>query len=286
MNLVIVTGMSGAGKTKAVNALEDLGYYCVDNMPPQFLLSFVQLQEINKEGGARNNAVVIDARSQDTFADFLTALDTLRAEQTAFRLLFLDAEPAVLLQRYQESRRKHPLLDASHPSLQDAISRDRTLLAAVRAQADLVIDTSCLLPMQLKERIAGLFNTQEGASTLVQCLSFGFKNGLPADADLVFDVRCLPNPFYVPALKHQTGLDAPVMDYVAQWPQTQTLWAKLTDLLAFLLPLYIAEGKSQLTIAIGCTGGKHRSVATAAHLGDALRAQGIPVCVTHRDIDK
>ncbi len=285
MELIIVTGMSGAGKSKAVNALEDMGYFCVDNVPPQMLEKFAQLGQ-SSHGDAQRMAVVVDARGGDLFSDFAGALEQLRAGGYPLRLLFLDADDGVLLQRYKEGRRRHPLLERSALTIEDAIRQERELLAEARRQADFVIDTSFLSPAQLKERVAQTFLAAPAQGMMTQCISFGFKNGLPKEADLVFDVRCLPNPFYIPELREHTGLEAPVRDYVMKWPQSQELLRRLCGLLDFLMPLYIREGKSQLAIAVGCTGGRHRSVAFAQALGDHLAAQGLPVVVTHRDKDK
>lgn len=285
MELIIVTGMSGAGKSKAVNALEDMGYFCVDNVPPQMLEKFAQLGQ-SSHGDAQRMAVVVDARGGDLFSDFAGALEQLRRGGYPFRLLFLDADDGVLLQRYKEGRRRHPLLERSALTIEDAIRQERELLAEARRQADFVIDTTFLSPAQLKERVAQTFLTAPAQGMMTQCISFGFKNGLPKEADLVFDVRCLPNPFYIPELREHTGLEAPVRDYVMKWPQSQELLRRLCGLLDFLMPLYIREGKSQLAIAVGCTGGRHRSVAFAQALGEHLSAQGLPVVVTHRDKDK
>ena len=285
MELIIVTGMSGAGKSKAINALEDMGYFCVDNVPPQMLEKLAQLGR-SARGEDQRMAVVVDARAGEFFADFSQALEGLRAGGYPFRLLFLDAGDGVLLRRYKEGRRRHPLLERSALTTEDAIRQERELLADARRQADFVIDTSLLSPAQLKERVAQTFLSAPGQGMVVQCISFGFKNGLPQEADLVFDVRCLPNPFYLPELRDLTGLEAPVRDYVMKWPQSQELLQRLYSLLDFLLPLYVREGKSQLVIAVGCTGGRHRSVAFAQALGEHLSALSLPVVVTHRDKDK
>ena len=282
MELIIVTGLSGAGKSKVVNTLEDLGYFCVDNVPPQMLEKFAQLGRTS-QGNAQRMAMVVDSRGGEMFADFTGALRRLRKEGYPFRLLFLDADDEILLRRYKEGRRRHPLLERSALTIEDAIRQERDLLAQARQEADLVFDTSLTTPAQLRERVVETFLSTPAQGMTVQCISFGFKNGLPMEADLVFDVRCLPNPFYVPELKEHTGLEAPVRDYVMAAPQSRELLQRLFDLVDFLLPLYLQEGKSRLTIAVGCTGGRHRSVAFAQAIGEHLREGGAPVVITHRD---
>ena len=266
MDLIIVSGMSGAGKTKAINTLEDLGFYCVDNLPPKLL----PLLNAARTDANDHTAVVIDARCKEGFCDFEDALETLDRQRMAYKLVFLDADTPVLLQRYKETRRKHPVMEADNMSLEEAIERERALL---------------ILPAQLKEQIVALVTGTDGRQQLwIHCLSFGFKRGLPADADLVFDVRCLPNPFYDPKLKPMSGLDEPVASYVLGFEQARALLSKLQDLLRFSVPLYVSEGKSQLVVAVGCTGGQHRSVTFAQAIGDDLKAQGYTVTVTHRDM--
>lgn len=282
MELIIVTGLSGAGKSKVVNTLEDLGYFCVDNVPPQMLEKFAQLGRTS-QGNAQRMAMVVDSRGGEMFADFTGALRRLREEGYPFRLLFLDADDETLLRRYKEGRRRHPLLERSALTIEDAIRQERDLLAQARQEADFVFDTSLTSPAQLRERVVETFLSTPAQGMTVQCISFGFKNGLPMEADLVFDVRCLPNPFYVPELKEHTGLEAPVRDYVMAAPQSRELLQRLFDLVDFLLPLYLQEGKSRLTIAVGCTGGRHRSVAFAQAIGEHLREGGAPVVITHRD---
>ena len=282
MELIIVTGLSGAGKSKVVNTLEDLGYFCVDNVPPQMLEKFAQLGRTS-QGNAQRMAMVVDSRGGEMFADFTGALRRLREEGYPFRLLFLDADDEILLRRYKEGRRRHPLLERSALTIEDAIRQERDLLAQARQEADFVFDTSLTTPAQLRERVVETFLSTPAQGMTVQCISFGFKHGLPMEADLVFDVRCLPNPFYVPELKEHTGLEAPVRDYVMAAPQRRELLQRLFDLVDFLLPLYLQEGKSRLTIAVGCTGGRHRSVAFAQAIGEHLREGGAPVVITHRD---
>lgn len=285
MELIIVTGMSGAGKSKVINALEDLGYFCVDNVPPQMLEKFAQLGQ-SSQGSAQRMAVVVDARGGEMFGDFIGSLARLREAGYPFRLLFLDADDETLLRRYKEGRRRHPLLERSALTVEDAIRRERELLRQARQEADFVFDTSLTTPAQLRERVVQTFLASPAQGMLVQCISFGFKNGLPKESDLVFDVRCLPNPFYVPELRERTGLEAPVRDYIMAAPESRELLERLYALADFLVPLYVREGKSQLTIAVGCTGGRHRSVAFAQAMGEHLREQGLSVAITHRDKDR
>ncbi|MBE6907116.1 MAG: RNase adapter RapZ [Ruminococcaceae bacterium] len=285
MDFVLITGMSGSGKSRAIAAMEDIGYYCVDNLPPKMVKSFVDLcaqadDKIDKV------AIVIDARSKEIFGDLFDGLEEFVGVAGGFQTLFLDCDDSILVQRYKETRRKHPLMDQENPTVEGAISEERRLLSKIRDNADYIIDTTYLSVNQLREKVVDIFLDDRNQSMLVNCMSFGFKYGLPKEADLVFDVRCLPNPFYVPELKMKTGLEAPVREYVMQWKQTRQLVPKLLDLLDYLLPLYRDEGKTQLTIAIGCTGGKHRSVVFAQLLADHVRDQGIRCTVSHRDISK
>lgn len=285
MELVIVTGLSGAGKSKVINTLEDLGYFCVDNVPPQMLEKFAQLGQTTR-GSAQRMALVVDSRGGEMFADFTGALGRLRKEGYPFRLLFLDADDETLLRRYKEGRRRHPLLERSALTIEDAIRQERELLAPARQEADLVFDTSLTTPAQLRERVVETFLSTPAQGMTVQCISFGFKNGLPKEADLVFDVRCLPNPFYIAELRHQTGLDAGVRDFLWGYQQTADLLKHLEDLMSFLLPLYVEEGKSALVIAIGCTGGQHRSVAITRSLADFIRQKGYNASENHRDMTR
>ena len=285
MELLIVTGQSGAGKTRVINALEDIGFYCVDNIPPALLGGFADLAYAPSAARRDRTAIVIDARSGKMFRELPDALAELRRRHIPYRILFLEATSEVLLHRYKETRRRHPLLEECDGSLEDAIREERRLLMPIRQSADYVIDTTSLSPSQLRGRIVSIF---EGdiVPMLISCLSFGFRNGLPHDADLVFDVRCLPNPYYVPELKHGTGLDAAVRDYVFSFPQTGEFMEKLKSMLRFLLPLYNQEGKTVLVISVGCTGGHHRSVAVAHALAQELTDAGFDVTESHRDISR
>ena len=285
MEFLIVTGLSGAGKSRAVDALEDIGFYCVDNIPPKLIPTFYDL--CAKAGDTFSRvAVVTDIRGGDMFSSLFETLDDLKNEDKHYRILFLDANDYVLINRFKETRRKHPLAENNLGSLEQAVKLEREILRPVREKADYIIDTSFLSPAQLKERISNLFLGDSSQALMVHCVSFGFKYGIPTEADLVFDVRCLPNPFYIEELKHLTGLDEPVYSYVMKWEQTKGVVQRLISLIDYMLPLYCDEGKSQLVIAIGCTGGKHRSGALAQLLYDHLLENGHRTSVNHRDIQK
>lgn len=286
MELVIVTGLSGAGKSAAVDALEDIGYYCVDNMPPELIPTFAEL--IIKSNEHRDRvAVVADIRLGASFSSLFSVLGDLENMNVQYKILFIDADNDVIMRRYQETRRKHPLADMyDSPSIAEAIAKERELLLPARQRADYIIDTSQVKSSQFKERVANLFMDDASKSMKVYCISFGFKYGAPKEADLVFDVRCLPNPFYVPELKSHTGLDEEVRKFVLKFDQAQGLKVKLLDLLDYLLPLYRSEGKSQLTIAVGCTGGKHRSVVFAELINKHLLENGAYSSVFHRDMNR
>jgi len=283
VDLVIVTGMSGAGKTQVINALEDVGYYCVDNVPPRLVTKFVELPS-QSDGKINRIALVVDVRSLDMFNEYFACMNELREAKCAFKTLFMDCDDRVLVTRYKETRRRHPLISEKVATVEKAIALEREMLGAARAQADFVIDTSLSSAVQVKGRIRDLFSTDPFGSMRVLCTSFGFKYGLPPDADLVFDVRCLPNPFYEEDLRAKTGLDVPVREFVMKHPQAAGLVPKLLDLIDYLLPLYTREGKSQLVVAVGCTGGKHRSVVFTQILSDHLAGKGVPVSVNHRDM--
>ena len=286
MQLVIVTGMSGAGKSRVIDTLEDIGFFCVDNMTPKLIPTFVQLLEDSAEVREKV-AIVADIRLGDSFAHLFNAIEELKTMNCDYKILFIDADNDVILRRYQETRRKHPLLkfDESQ-NLQDIIVKEREMISKARDLADYIIDTSLISPSQLKERVAKLFVEDVSATMKINVLSFGFKYGTPKDSDLVFDVRCLPNPFYVPELKQQTGLDTPVRDYVMSFKEAEDLEPKLLDLINYLVPLYRTEGKSQLTISIGCTGGKHRSVVFAEIVYNSIKDKGFNVSVLHRDMNR
>ncbi|WP_268626246.1 RNase adapter RapZ [Paenibacillus alvei] len=283
--LVIITGMSGAGKTIAVQSLEDLGFFCVDNLPPVLIPKFAELIEQSK-GKIGKVALVIDLRGREFFTALSESINYIREHFTInCEILFLDATDAILVQRYKESRRRHPLNPGGMPL--EGIKQERTLLEDLKGWATQVIDTSNLKPVQLKERIAARFTHADQNMMSVNVTSFGFKYGVPIDADLIFDVRFLPNPHYVEQLRPRTGQDIEVYDYVMKWPETQAFLAKLLDLLNFLMPQYRKEGKGQVIIGIGCTGGKHRSVAIAEYLGRTIGASDTEVVrVSHRDAER
>ena len=283
MRLVIVTGMSGGGKRTAMKMLEDVGFYCVDNLPVSFIEKFVGLvsapnNEISKV------ALGLDARANQSFEEVERILEDLRKDGCKFEILFMDASDQVLLKRYKETRRVHPLAPADR--VEDGIAREREILKEIKGKADYVIDSSSLLTRELKEELDRIFvQNKEYNSLMINIVSFGFKNGIPADADLVFDVRFLPNPFYIDELKHKTGKDKEVQDYVMQYEESAVFLDKLEDLLEFLVPNYVKEGKYQLVIGIGCTGGKHRSVTLANELYKRMKGKGnYGLKLSHRDI--
>lgn len=285
MDFLIVTGMSGAGKTVAVNELEDMGYFCVDNIPASLITQFAALCSRSPMTG--KIALVTDFRSKTLLDSFVPELEGLQAQGHSYRILLLEADNQVILHRYKENRRRHPMLEEGCNSLEAAIERERTMLAEICGMADFRIDTSLLTVAQLRGRIEALFGCEEeGGKLTITCMSFGYKYGIPAEVDLVFDVRCLPNPFYVPALKEHTGLEKAVQDYVLHTPQAQGMLERLQQLISYLLPLYIQEGKCNLVIGFGCTGGKHRSVTFAETMYHALLADGYRVHVSHRDIQR
>ncbi len=285
MQLVIITGMSGSGKSTVMRVLEDIGFYCIDNLPPLLIPKFVDICE--QTGGSLNKvAIAVDIRTGDMFSDIYTTIKSLRSGlHSKVRVIFTEASDDILLRRYKETRRKHPLSDKSN-SLPEAIQLERELLQPLRAACDYYIETSTLSTSQLGQEIRSIFLEEKTDSMLIKFMSFGYKYGISTEADLVFDVRCLPNPYYIPELKHHTGCESCIRDYVMKFPQSQELLNKITDLLEFLLPLYIAEGKSQLVVAFGCTGGKHRSVTFAELTADAIREKGYRVYKMHRDIAK
>ena len=285
MEFVILTGLSGAGKTRAMHAMEDIGFYCVDNLPPALIPVFYDLCE-KSDSFKQHIAVVTDTRGGELFKSFFNALETLKAQNRTYKILFMDASESVLVNRFQETRRKHPLSETMNGSLEQAVRLEREMLRPVKENADFVIDTSAVPAAQLKAHISELFLHNDKDAIAVHCMSFGFKHGIPLAANMVFDVRCLPNPFYDPDLRPLTGLDAAVREYVMACPETDGFKKRFTDMIDYMLPLYIKEGKSQLVIAVGCTGGHHRSVALAQYMHDHLKDKGVRVSVTHRDMLK
>ncbi len=285
MEFVVLTGLSGAGKTQAMHSMEDIGFFCVDNLPPALIPVFYDLCA-KSESTMGRVAVVSDTRGGELFKSFFTAMEALKMEGKPYKILFLDASDGVLVRRFKETRRKHPLSDDLAGSLEQAVRLERDMLGPVRENSDFVIDTTGLSPAQLKGRIAEQFLTSASDSMSVHCISFGFKHGIPMEADLVMDVRCLPNPFYDPELRPKTGLDPDVRDYVMENGETRGFVERYTAMLDYLLPLYEKEGKSQLVVAVGCTGGHHRSVALAQYTCDYLSGKGVKASVTHRDMLK
>ncbi len=283
MRFVIVTGMSGGGKRTAQKMLEDTGFYCVDNLPVSFIEKFVEL--ISQPGSEISKvALGLDVRADQSFADTTRIVNELKKTGYQFEILFMDADDQALIKRYKETRRNHPL--AIEGRVVEGIHREREVLSAIREQADYVIDTSNLLTRELKEELDRIFLKNEAYNSLmVTIMSFGFKNGIPIDADLVFDVRFLPNPFYIEELKNKTGNDKEVQDYVLSFEKSGIFLEKLSDMIKFLIPNYVKEGKNRLVIAIGCTGGKHRSVTLANSLYDSMRNQGqYGLKLFHRDV--
>jgi len=282
MELLIVTGMSGAGKSTVLKFLEDIGYYSIDNMPPGLIPKFAEL--VFRPGSdVERVALGVDIRSRKLFEDFFPLLDSMQDVFTNYTILFLEASDDVLLKRYKETRRNHPLSPADR--IMEGIGREREMLAKIKESAHHIVDTGHFLPRQLKEKINMIFlEDRDFSSFSVTLLSFGFKHGMPHDSDLMLDVRFLANPFYDPAMKNLTGNDDVVRDFVLGNPITQEFLAKSIDMLEFLLPHYIEEGKNQLVVSIGCTGGKHRSVAVVNYLAAHLRQCGYFANAKHKDI--
>lgn len=283
LELVIITGMSGAGKTVAVQSFEDLGYYCIDNMPPNLLPTFWELMK--ESGKITKIALVMDLRTREFFNELDTVIQKM--DNTQFittRIIFLEANDQALVSRYKETRRTHPLAQSGR--VLEGIEKERQLLADIRSRAQMIIDTSDLTPRQLRAKLIDDFSTSNYEPFHVEVVSFGFKYGSPIDADVLMDVRFLPNPHYVDTLRPLTGMDKPVYDYVMKQPETETFYVKFMDLIEFCLPGYKREGKSSVTIAIGCTGGQHRSVALADRIARQLQNDHYAVNVTHRDAGK
>ncbi len=285
MRFVIVTGMSGAGKSSVLNMLEDAGYFCADNLPVPLISKFAQIAENNKEGEFNRIAIGVDIRSGHSLDMLEPVLTELKEMRIKYEILFLEASDETLIKRFKETRRNHPLSGSGR--VEAGIDEERKKIAFLKGKADYVLDTSTLLIRDLKQQIDSIFVKNEGFKNFfVTVLSFGFKYGIPVDADMVFDVRFLANPYYVSTLKHKTGMDAEVREYVMNSPQSEEFVGKLTDMIEFLIPNYINEGKNGLVIAIGCTGGKHRSVTIANVLSEALVGAGYSVKTDHRDINR
>ena len=284
MRFVVVTGMSGGGKTTALKMLEDAGFYCVDNLPVFLIEKFVELTTI-PNGEINKVALGLDVRAGQSFTDVTGILEKLKSKGYNFEILFMDASDTALIKRYKETRRVHPL--AVEGRVEDGVHKERKILQNIRQSADYVIDSTKLLTRELKEELDRIFvKNEEYNSLMVNVMSFGFKHGIPVDADLVFDVRFLPNPFYIEELKVKTGNDKEVQDYVMSFQESGDFMEKLTDMIQFLIPNYIKEGKNSLVIAIGCTGGKHRSVTLANELYSKLKNKGnYGLKLYHRDVD-
>lgn len=281
--IIIVTGMSGSGKTQACRYLEDLGYFCVDNLPPVFIPKFVEL--CTHVAGHFNKMVfVVDTRSREFFDDLVQVLDDMDKANQDYEMLFMDAADDVIIRRYKETRRRHPMAPSTRIS--DGVFKERKRLESVRAKATYVVDTSNLSKTELREKIHRLFGESEGDIMNISVLSFGFKFGMPLDADMVLDVRFLPNPFYVQELRHKSGSVPEVAAYIEEKTVTQEYLKRLDSFVDFLVPQYVREGKSQLVIAVGCTGGMHRSVFVAKHIYDLLAKKGYAVNLEHRDLMK
>ena len=285
MRFVIVTGMSGGGKRTALKMLEDTGFYCVDNLPVPLIGKLVELIAM-PNGEIQKVALGLDVRADQNFDDAQKSLEKLKEAGCIFEILFMDASDETLLKRYKESRRMHPLSTSQDSRIEDGIRKERQILRDIKEKSDYIIDTSKLLTRNLKEELDKIFvSNEEYNSLMINIVSFGFKNGIPADADLVFDVRFLPNPFYNEELKHLTGNDKPVQDFVMQFSEAEKFLIKLSDMLEFLIPGYVKEGKYQLVIAIGCTGGQHRSVTLANELYKRMKNKGnYGLNLSHRDI--
>lgn len=281
--MVIITGMSGAGKTVAIQSFEDLGFFCVDNLPPTLLPKFLELM---KESGNKMNkvALVMDLRGREFFDHLFKALDDLvETSWVTPKILFLDADDSALVRRYKETRRSHPLAQSGLPL--EGITLERELLEELKGRAQIIYNSSNMKPKELREKILTEFAVDKKSIFTVNVMSFGFKHGIPIDADLVFDVRFLPNPHYVDHMRPKTGLDEEVYNYVLKWNETNKFLEKVTELLSFMLPHYKREGKAQLVVAIGCTGGQHRSVALTEYIGKYFE-KDYQTKITHRDIER
>ena len=284
MKLLIITGMSGSGKSCVMDVMEDIGYYCIDNIPPKLISRFV---DICRKSDIDKIAVAVDIRTGDMFTEIFRSWQSLKEnEYLDIKVLFLEAGDEILIKRYKETRRRHPLDEKFNGNLHDAINYERMQLSQLREIADYYIDTSEISTAQLKEQIKEMFLNSSSDSLIIKVMSFGFKYGVSTESDLVFDVRCLPNPYYIETLRNHTGCEECVREYVMSFEQSGILFDKLKDLIDYLIPLYVHEGKSQLVIAFGCTGGKHRSITFAELMAKHLTENGYKVQKYHRDITK
>lgn len=281
--VVIITGMSGAGKTVAMQCFEDMGFYCIDNLPPELFVTFLNLM-MKSDNRMRRIAAVMDTRGGSLFESLVAALDELsQLDNVKSSLLFLDANDETLVKRYKETRRSHPLSEGG--VILEGIQKERLLLTELKGLSRSIYDTSNLKPRELREKIMREFSVKGEPVFTLNFVSFGFKHGMPIDADVVFDVRFLPNPYYLEELRPMTGLDRDVSDYVLKWNDTKLLIEKLTDLFKYLIPQYKQEGKGQAVIAFGCTGGQHRSVTLAEYFGGVFKDE-YRTHITHRDVEK
>lgn len=285
MDIIIITGMSGSGKSSVIKAMEDLGYFCADNIPPSLFFPFIKL--INESAlKPEKIGIVVDGRLKSELKKIDNSLEVLKENGYSYKIIFVDTDNDVLLRRYKETRRLHPLSNEYNNSLKKAISAERELLNELKAKADFVFDTTNLSSMQFVQKIKDLFTSKITDIMNITTMSFGYKYGIPRDCDLVFDVRCLPNPYYIPDLKEKTGLDKKVRDYVMKNEESKVFLDKIISLVNFLLPLYIKENKSNLVIGFGCTGGKHRSVTFAEISASYLKDKGYKVTIDHRDVKR
>jgi UPF0042 nucleotide-binding protein len=286
VEFLIISGLSGAGKSMVIKMVEDLGYYSVDNMPvsliPDFAELYLKSAAPDREPYERV-ALVTDIRAGQTFDALFHSLDLIRSMNYEYRILYLESTPEVIIRRYKESRRRHPL-QKDGETLQETIMRETALMSPIRDKADHIVDTSNLSPNKLKTQLEGMFAGELQRKMLITVTSFGFKYGLPMESDLVFDVRFLPNPFHIPELRPLSGLDDAVVEFISRWPKTQEFLNRLKDVTGFLVPQYIEEGRSGLAVSVGCTGGRHRSVMVAKALCDDIRARGHYALLSHRDI--
>lgn len=285
MEFTIITGLSGAGKSRAADVLEDFGYYCVDNMPAAMMPKFAEFC-MAAGGKFEKVALVSDVRENGGFDELIKTIDELRAKECNCKILFMNSDIKTLVKRYKETRRKHPLAKRGE-TLEDAIKREMELSLPIKEKADYIIDSTNQTLSRLQRKLSVIVNGENSNSDFeVNIISFGYKYGIPLDADLVFDVRFLPNPFYVEELREMSGMDDEVSDYVFSYQQTKQFMSKLEDMISYLLPYYIEEGKSSLSIAIGCTGGRHRSVSVANELYKSLASDGLSINIINRDVDK
>ena len=281
MNFTILTGMSGSGKSKTIQIFEDLGYFCVDNMPPSLIPMLANMLDA-LTGKFSNIALVVDVRVGDMINELLGQIEELR-KMYDVRLIFLDAEDDTLVNRYKETRRSHPLNDPD--GLLASIEKERRMLSKLKDNADYVIDTTTFKGTDLRNHLLGIYNMKKAAAFEVKVVSFGFKNGIPIDADMMFDVRCFPKPFYIPELKHKTGKEKEVQDYVMNNPEAKGYFDRIVDMIEYIIPVFRGEGRNSLIIAVGCTGGHHRSVTFVEKLTTQLSNKGLSVKAVHRDID-